>query len=305
MLGLFVAFYLQGIKALLLVAALTIIEITLSFDNAVVNAKYLKNMTEIWQKRFLTWGVFIAVFGMRILFPILIVYGFTDLNIKETIDLSLYEPHQYELIVTSSKPYIMMFGGSFLLLTALDFFLNSDDKKDMFKIEKFFKELEIDYLMKHVLVFSIALSISVYIKDPDIFISGLLGLALYQALQLFDSLSTDTVLKNGLASFMYLELLDASFSFDGVLTAFAVTNQFLIIAIGLGVGALFVRSMTIYLLKENTLKELPYLENGAFYSILFISICMLLQTNMHIPEFLIATISLGFIALSVTRSFKK
>ena len=86
--------------------------------------------------------------------------------------------------------------------------------------------------------------------------------------------------RGGLGAFLYLEVLDASFSFDGVIGAFALTNNILLIAIGLGVGAMYVRSMTIMLVERGTLAQFRYLEHGAFYSIFALSIVMFLQSLM-------------------------
>lgn len=90
--------------------------------------------------------------------------------------------------------------------------------------------------------------------------------------------------KGGFGAFLYLEVLDASFSFDGVIGAFALTQNLFIIAIGLGIGAMYVRSMTVMLVEKGTLSEYRYLEHGAFYAILILSVVMYFQTLMHIPE---------------------
>src|SRR5690606_28965997 len=82
----------------------------------------------------------------------------------------------------------------------------------------------------------------------------------------------------------YLEVLDASFSFDGVIGAFALTSNLFVIAIGLGVGAMYVRSMTIMLVEKGTLAQYRFLEHGAFYAILILSVIMYVQTIYHIPE---------------------
>ena len=88
--------------------------------------------------------------------------------------------------------------------------------------------------------------------------------------------------QNGIS--IYLEVLDASFSFDGVIGAFALTHNLFIIAIGLGIGAMYVRSMTIMLVERGTLAEYRFLEHGAFYAIIALSVIMFVQPLMHIPE---------------------
>ena len=111
-----------------------------------------------------------------------------------------------------------------------------------------------------------------------------------------------TILKGGVAGFLYLEVLDASFSFDGVIGAFAITNDVIIIMIGLAIGAMFVRSMTIYLVDKGTLSEFVYLEHGAHYAIGALAVIMLLSTKFHVPEIITGLIGVAFIALSLYNS---
>ena len=83
---------------------------------------------------------------------------------------------------------------------------------------------------------------------------------------------------------MYLEVIDASFSLDGVLGAFAISKDVIIITIGLAVGAMFVRSLTLYMVENKTLQEFKYLEHGALWAIGFLSVIMFLSTKFEIPE---------------------
>ena len=119
-----------GTAALLwIVVVLSVLEISLSFDNAVVNASVLKNMDKVWQKRFLTWGIAFAVFGMRVVFPLAIVAIAAGLGPVETVDLSLNNPAEYERIVSSAHVGIAGFGGAFLAMVGLKFFF--DGEKDV------------------------------------------------------------------------------------------------------------------------------------------------------------------------------
>ncbi len=90
--------------------------------------------------------------------------------------------------------------------------------------------------------------------------------------------------RSGAAAFLYLEVLDASFSFDGVIGAFALSNNLFVIAIGLGIGAMFVRSLTIMLVERGTLTEYRYLEHGAFYAIIALGVIMFVKTVTPVPE---------------------
>jgi hypothetical protein len=96
--------------------------------------------------------------------------------------------------------------------------------------------------------------------------------------------ATDNAAKAGLGAFLYLELLDASFSFDGVIGAFALSNNIFLIALGLGIGAMFVRSMTIYLVDKDTLGEFRFLEHGAFWAITVLGIIMVSSPLINVPE---------------------
>jgi uncharacterized protein len=110
--------------------------------------------------------------------------------------------------------------------------------------------------------------------------------------------------KGGLGAFLYLEVLDASFSFDGVIGAFALTQNLFLIAIGLGIGAMYVRSMTIMLVERKTLAAFRFLEHGAFWSILILSVIMFAQTLFHIPEVITGLLGAGVIALSLLSSLR-
>ncbi|HMN70189.1 MAG TPA: DUF475 domain-containing protein, partial [Bdellovibrionales bacterium] len=110
--------------------------------------------------------------------------------------------------------------------------------------------------------------------------------------------------KASAAMFLYLEILDASFSFDGVIGAFALTNNLFIIAAGLGIGAMFVRSMTIMLVEKETLNEFAFLEHGAFYAIGALAMMMMLDIFIHIPEVVTGLIGAVIIVLSIWSSVR-
>ncbi|MBT8388283.1 MAG: DUF475 domain-containing protein, partial [Altererythrobacter sp.] len=106
------------------------------------------------------------------------------------------------------------------------------------------------------------------------------------------------VVKSGLGGFLYLEVLDASFSFDGVIGAFALSNNMVIIALGLSVGAIFVRSITIHLVQTGTLNQYRYLEHGAFWAIIVLGAIMLFSAKFHIPETITGLLGATLIGLS-------
>lgn len=307
----------QTLSIVWIVFVLSILEISLSFDNAVVNATVLKDMDPVWQRRFLTWGILIAVFGMRIVFPIAIVAIVANLGPIGATILALNEPKQYELIVSQSHIGIAGFGGSFLAMVGLTFFF-SDQKtvnwltyveSHMHKLSKV-PGLEIALVLFTLYLISSSLSV----EDSTVFLTaGILGILTFVVIQAISELleraeekkrAAGLVVKSGLSGFLYLEVLDASFSFDGVIGAFALSNNIIVIALGLSVGAIFVRSITIHLVSAGTLAEYRYLEHGAFWAISTLAAIMLMSAIFHIPETITGLIGATFIGCAFWSSYK-
>lgn len=305
-----------GVISFLIVGlVLAALEISLSFDNAIVNANKLEEMTPVWQRRFLTWGILIAVFGMRIVFPLAIVAIFAWVNPIEAMRLALADPDEYSRIISHAHGPIAAFGGTFLMMVALKFFIDEDKDIDWIRsLEKFLRKcgsirgFEIGFVLLIVII------VCSYVKPEEqatFLASAIYGMLTFLAV---DGLGTylDTMSKKattvgaqgGLGAFLYLEVLDASFSFDGVIGAFALTTNILLIAIGLGVGAMYVRSMTIMLVERGTLSEFQYLEHGAFYSIFALSIIMFLQSLFHVPELLTGFIGITLIGGALISSIR-
>lgn len=302
-----------GVVSFLLVGTvLAALEIALSFDNAIVNANKLVEMTPVWQRRFLTWGILIAVFGMRIVFPLAIVAIFAWINPFAAMHLALSDPDEYSRIIGHAHGPISAFGGTFLMMVALKFFIDEDKSVDwVVALEKrlrlwgSIRGFEIAFVLLVVVVISRSLPVQELAPFLSAAVMGLLVFTLVDGLGTYlDNIAgktTEIGAKGGLGAFLYLEVLDASFSFDGVIGAFALTTNILLIAIGLGIGAMYVRSMTIMLVERGTLAEFRYLEHGAFYSIFALSIVMFLQSIVHVHELItggigIALISLAFLA---------
>lgn len=309
-----------------IVLVLGVLEVSLSFDNAVVNATVLRDMTPVWQRRFLTWGVIIAVFGMRIVFPLVIVAIAARLGPIDAITLAATDPVAYERIITGAHVGISGFGGAFLAMVGLTFFLDED--KDLHwigVIERPFTGLSrISGLAIGVVLLALyGISRAIDPADAMTFLtSGLFGLVAYIAVQAIGSVLekededesaqsahvgaavTGAVVKSGLAAFLYLEVLDASFSFDGVIGAFALSNNLFVIALGLGIGAMFVRSMTVMLVDRGTLTEYRYLEHGAFYAIIALAAIMLISVRVEVPETVTGLIGAAFIGLAFVASVR-
>jgi len=300
--GLFLSFFIGGFKAVYLTAILAILEISLSFDNAVVNAKVLKHMNEIWQKRFLTWGIVIAVFGMRFIFPILIVSVAANIGLIETIKIAFSEPHKYHEILSSTENLIYAFGGAFLWMVFSEFLFEKKDVKWITLIENFTEKFEEINNIALMLAILIGIFIVYNAQNYQIAISYFLGIFIYSFIkEISEFLSVDGI-KSGLMGLLYLEILDASFSFDGVIGAFAITSNIFLIMIGLGIGAMFVRNLTIWIVNKGVLDEYKYLEHGAHYAIGSLAIIMILKIFMEIGEVISGTLGLVLLTIAFIHS---
>ncbi|KPQ21394.1 MAG: hypothetical protein HLUCCX21_07030 [Porphyrobacter sp. HL-46] len=309
---------LTGMLSILwIVFVLSILEISLSFDNAVVNATVLREMDPVWQQRFLTVGILIAVFGMRIVFPIAIVSIAAQIGPWEAVQLSLGDPEEYERIVSSAHIGIAGFGGAFLAMVGLSFFFDSDkDVHWIASVEQAINRFSTVPAVEIGMVLSLVYGVSTMLAPDDaltFLTAGILGLVTYIGVNALGAIieqreaakkASGAIVRSGLGGFLYLEVLDASFSFDGVIGAFALSNNMIVIAIGLSVGAMFVRSMTIHLVKAGTLAEYRYLEHGAFWAIIVLGVIMLVSARYHIPETFTGLIGAVLIGLSLFWSIR-
>ena len=279
---------------LLIGAVLAVLEISLSFDNAIVNANKLKTMTPVWQRRFLTWGIIIAVFGMRIVFPLLIVVIAAKIGPWAAIQLAATDPQRYAELIGEAHLPIAAFGGAFLMLVGLSYFFDESKEIDWIAgVERQLRKagsirgMAVGFVLIFVVLFTILLPVE---EEARFMFAALWGIITYLAVDALGHVldrwgqATAAAGQAGLGAFLYLEVLDASFSFDGVIGAFALTQNLFLIAIGLGIGAMYVRSMTVMLVERGTLAEFRYLEHGAFWSILILSVVMFAQSMWHIPE---------------------
>jgi len=304
---------LSGMASVLwIVIVLTVLEVSLSFDNAVVNATVLQDMSEIWQKRFLTWGMVIAVYGMYILFPLAIVAVAAGIGPIDAINLSLNDPVEYERIVSSAHTGIAGFGGAFLGMVGLKFFF--DEEKDVHWIHVIEEKLARVSAVPAVEIAILLLSlwgVSATLPEEEqltFLVAGLFGIVTFIAVDAVGTIlklreerlkMTGAVVHAGLGGFLYLNVLDASFSFDAVIGAFALSNNMVVIALGLSIGAMFVRSMTVLLVRKGTLAIYRYLEHGAFWAILALAVIMLASARFEIPETITGLIGATFIGFSL------
>lgn len=304
-------------QMLWIIAVLSILEISLSFDNAVVNASVLKEMDDVWQKRFLTWGIAFAVFGMRVVFPLAIVAIAAHIGPVDAITLSLNQPEEYERIVSSAHVGIAGFGGAFLAMVGLKFFF--DAEKEVHWISVIEQRLASISAVKSAeigLLLLVIWGISGLLAPDEaltFLVAGILGIVTFIAVEAVNTWLeirdeqrklAGAAVRSGLGGFLYLNVLDASFSFDGVIGAFALSNNMIVIALGLSVGAFFVRSMTIHLVKQGTLAQYEFLEHGAFWAIIALGGIMLASARFHIPETITGVIGAVLIGLSLWWSIR-
>lgn len=293
-------------SAIFIAAVLGVMEASLSLDNAVVNATVLRDMEEKWVKRFLTWGIAIAVFGMRVIFPLVIVAIAAKVTPWEAVRIALLDHKRYESIVTGAHIGISGFGGAFLALVGLSFFFDEDREHLWLPVvekplTKFAKVPYVQYIATIIIVGALSFFVA-HGEQKTFLIAAASGIATFFAVDLLgDKMgasedATGKIVRTGAASFIYLEFLDASFSFDGVIGAFAITNDIVQIALGLGIGAMFVRSMTVALVHGGTLNEYRFLESGAFYAIIALAAIMLLSTiGIETPEVITGLVGAAFI----------
>lgn len=306
-----------AMPALWLALVLGVLEVSLSFDNAVVNAGVLRYMSEFWRKLFLTVGVLIAVFGMRLVFPILIVSVATGEGFGAVVGMALERPEEYAKILTGHYPQIAAFGGMFLLLVSASFIFD-DERKDFWlePVENMLARIGKADSAAVIVAILVLLSTKLFVPAaifPSVLLSGICGILLFLAVDSIDAFfevedeeggAAGIAKRAGIAAFLYLEVLDASFSFDGVIGAFAITRDVVVIMLGLAIGAMFVRSLTVYLVHKGTLDQFIFLEHGAHYAIGALAFVMLFGIVHHIPEVVTGLIGVFFIAASIWSSIR-
>jgi hypothetical protein len=307
-----------GIAGLLLVLVLAALEITFSVDNAVINTRILEKMSNAWQQAFLTVGILIAVFGVRVILPLYIVSLAANLDMASVVDLALNNPDEYGHKLEDSHVMIGAFGGTFLLMIFLDFFFHKRRVKWLVGIEKVLEKAGKLESLSVVIALGALLGISTQLDSHDqkvALTSGVIGLLIYLLINSLDTLleksnvsknlqsGAQTTFKAGLVGFLYLNVVDASFSLDGVIGAFAITNQILLIAVGLGIGALYVRVITIHMLRHQVLNRYRFMEHGAHYAIGILAILMLASLKFHISEVVTGLTGIAFVITAIFHSY--
>lgn len=314
----------QALGAVWICFVLGVMEVSLSFDNAVINAGILQKMSPFWQKMFLTVGILIAVVGMRLIFPLIIVCIASQMNIGDVFSLAMQKgdpetPGTYGYILNEAHPMIAAFGGMFLLLMFLDFVFEDREIKWLSWLER--PLAKIGQLDKFAILVALGALMTVALLSSEherliILFSGLLGIMLHIGVKAFSDLMernaekkehqlAANIGKAGLGLFLYLELLDATLSFDGAIGAFAITADIILIALGLGlIGSMFVRSLTVYLVRAGSLKTFVHLEHGAYWAIGALAVILLVSISVEVSELITGLIGIAFIGTAFFTSWR-
>lgn len=301
---------------------LSFIEVSMSFDNAVVNATKLNTMSHRMRLMFLWFGMPVAVLGMRFLLPLIMVSFLGGVSFSGAFHLAVHDQAKFASVLSSSHALVAGFGGAFLMLTALEYFVNSEkDSHWIQPIENWLSKLGAVFGGGTIILPIVITTIVAIITTIAYAYSGLGksflwsaagGMITFTVVGILKAILEDidsnlvaqgaAIVSGGIGTLIYLEVLDASFSFDGVVAAFAISNDLFVVAVGLGIGALFIRSATIQLVETQKLAEYKYLENGAFWSILTLSVFMFVGVLYEIPSWVIAATSIGLILISAIHS---
>jgi len=265
-----------------------------------------------WRQRFLTWGMLFAVFGVRMLLPLLIVsLTSSGLTLQNVAIMAVQHPDLYALHIGQAQKQISAFGGMYLLMLFFSFFFAETKSVHWLRwLEKRFSRLGQLGSMEIVLTLGLLMATQ-YLLSPEsrlpVLLSGIFGVILFVVVKSASEIiegekSPATPAKRGFSSFVYLEVLDMSFSLDGVIGAFAITKDIVIILIGLIIGAIVVRQLTLLIVRKSALEQFLFLEHGAHYAIGVLSLLMLYTLFAEVPEVITGTLGMSIILLSLRSS---
>lgn len=289
-----------------IILGLSLFEIISSIDNAIINAEVLSTMRAKARRWFLLWGLLIGVFLVRGLLPFLIVWAVNPtLGLIETITATFSSDPKVISSVESSAPILLMGGGVFLVLLFFHW-LFMEEKNYGIKGERFFHSQGVWFYA----VASIFLATVVWFAlgiDSMMGFSAVVGSTAFFITHGFKQNAEHaekSLMKkhmSDISKILYLEVIDATFSIDGVLGAFAFTLSIPLILLGNGLGAIVVRQVTIG--NIDRIKKYLYLKNGAMYSVLFLGSIMILDSfGFHIPSWVSPTITFGVVSYFFIKS---
>ncbi|MEI7891030.1 MAG: DUF475 domain-containing protein [bacterium] len=277
------------LSAIVIIFGLVVFEVVSSIDNAIVNAHVLKTLPKKFQKFFLLWGMIIAVFLVRGLLPFLIVWLVNPaLSLSEVLRFAFSGDASIAEYVEKSKPLLLLGGGVYLYFVALAWMF-LEKKEYAFLVEKLIHKRSAWFYT----ISSISLTLIIFISlkiNPLLALSATIGSTAFfitdgfkkNAEEKEEEMISGKSNMGAWSKVLYLEVLDAAFSIDGVIGAFAFTIWVPLILIGNGIGAFVVREFTIRGL--DVITKYAYLKNGAMYSIGSLGLIMILESfGKHYP----------------------
>lgn len=296
------------LETIVVLIGLIVFEVVNSLDNAIVNAHILRKMDKVWRRRFITIGIFTSVFLVRFMVPFAILWiALPGVGIADLLSSFSVETEATAQAMEATKPLILVFGGVFLLY--LYFHWLFIEKKHPLFLERFLKE------QHGVWFFAFASIILIGImwfarSDPNMMLAAAIGSTTFFIIYGFKELAEKQEKRlagigaaSGLSMFMYLEVLDATFSFDGVIGAFAFTTNLLLIVIGIGIGAIVVREMTIRGIDH--VAKYKWLKNGAMTAIGFLGGFMVVESfGLDMPIYIPTLATLALLGISFYKSHK-
>lgn len=279
---------------ILTVLGLILFETVSSVDNAIINAEVLSTMGKKARRWFLVWGLFIAVFLLRGLLPWGIVWATNPaLGLIGSFTAALSSDPAVVESIEQSAPILLSGGGIFLIFLFFHW-LFLEQKNYGLKGERFFHSQGVWFYAVVSIILAVVVWFSLQINSFMAFgaVVGSTAFFITHGFKENAKAAEARLLTNAGASpmsdvskILYLEVIDATFSIDGVIGAFAFTLSVPLILLGNGIGALVVRQLTISNIER--IKKYAYLKNGAMYSILILGTIMLLDSfGFHIPSWI-------------------
>lgn len=273
-----------------IILGLIVFEIICSVDNAIINAHVLKTMPDKFRKIFLFWGILFAVFIVRGLLPFAIIWiANPDMPVSEILMSAFSSSGQMGDYLEESKPLLLLGGGVYLFFVFLSW-LFLEEKKYAFLVEHFIHRQGVWFYALASIVTTVVVYTSLQI-NPALALAATIGVSAFFITDGFKKNAEEKekeLISGNMSAWskiLYLEVLDTSFSIDGVIGAFAFTMSVPLIIIGNGIGAFVVRELTIKGI--DTIAKFAYLKNGAMYSIGVLGGVMILESfGEHFPFWL-------------------
>jgi hypothetical protein len=293
---------------ILIVIGLTLFETINSIDNAVINAEVLSTVGPKARRWFLTWGMFYAVFLVRGLLPLLVVWvAIPSLSLWGAFTATFSSDPSVIKAIGRSSPILLLGAGIFLLFLFLHW-LFLEQKKFGLRAEKFFLENGIWFFATVSIILAAVVWFALQI-DPLLAFGAVIGSTIFFIVHGFKTnaeqaeLSLRKEARSDMSKIVYLQMIDTAFSIDGVLGAFAFTLSVPLILIGNGIGAYIVRWITIS--NIDRIKRYVFLKHGAMYSIFFLGLVMLADAfGIHVPSYVSPIITFGVVGYFFLRSRK-